>query len=106
MELNILCVKWGTKYSSDDVNRLQRNVKRYLQVPHKFYCYTDDPIGLECDYLPITSDLEIYWNKLAMFQKDFVEGTCLYFDIDVIIQNNIDHITDHLSDNLTMVRAY
>ena len=106
MELNILCVKWGTKYSSDDVNRLQRNVKRYLQVPHKFYCYTDDPIGLECDYLPITSDLEIYWNKLAMFQKDFVEGTCLYFDIDVVIQNNIDHITDHLSDNLTMVRAY
>jgi len=106
--INVICVKWGTKYSASDVNRLKRNVEKYLTLPHKFICYTEDPTDLECDTIsiPPDNDLEVWWNKLAMFQKDFVEGTCLFFDIDVVIQNNIDHITDYLSDNLTMVRAY
>ncbi len=106
--INVICVKWGTKYSAADVNRLKRNVERYLTVPHTFHCYTDDPAGLECNiiYMPQDNDLEIYWNKLAMFQKDFLEGTCLYFDIDVVIQNNINHILDYLCDDLTMIRCY
>jgi len=33
-------------------------------------------------------------------------GPCLYFDHDVIIQNNIDHLFNYLSDDLMMVRAY
>ena len=92
--INVICVKWGTKYSASDVNRLKRNVERYLTIPHNFYCYTEDPTDLECDTIsiPPEHDLEIYWNKLAMFEDEFLEGTCLYFDIDVVIQNNIDHI--------------
>ena len=84
--INVICVKWGTKYSASDVNRLKRNVERYLTIPHKFICYTEDPKDLECDTIsiPADNDLEIYWNKLAMFQKDFIEGTCLYFDIDAV----------------------
>ncbi len=106
--INVICVKWGTKYSAYEVNRLQRNVQKYLKVPHKFYCYTEDPTGLECDIIsmPLDNDLEIYWNKLAMFQKDFVKGTCLYFDIDVVIQNNIEPLLDYKCDNLRMIRAY
>ena len=106
--INVICVKWGTKYSSSDVNRLKRNVEKYLTIPHKFICYTEDPTDLECDIIsiPADNDLEIYWNKLAMFQKDFIEGTCLYFDIDVVIQNNIDNILDYLCDDLTMIRCY
>ena len=104
--LNVICVKWGTKYSADDVSRLQRNVKKYLTVPHTFVCYTEDPIGLDCKVIPIDTDLEIYWNKLAMFQKDFCKGTCLYFDIDVVIQNNIDHLINYVSNDLHMIRAY
>ena len=106
--INVICVKWGTKYSASDVNRLKRNVERYLTIPHKFICYTEDPKDLECDTIsiPADNDLEIYWNKLAMFRKDFAEGTCLYFDIDVVIQNNIDSILDYLCDDLTMIRCY
>ena len=106
--INVICVKWGTKYSASDVNRLKRNVERYLTIPHNFYCYTEDPTDLECDTIsiPPEHDLEIYWNKLAMFEDGFLEGTCLYFDIDVVIQNNIDNIFDYLSDNLTMIKAY
>ena len=106
--INVICVKWGTKYSAYEVNRLQRNVQKYLKVPHKFYCYTEDPTGLECDIIsmPLDNDLEIYWNKLAMFQKDFIKGTCLYFDIDVVIQNNIEPLLDYKCDNLRMIRCY
>ena len=106
--INVICVKWGTKYSADDVNRLQMNVLKYLNVPHKFWCYTEDPSGLDCDviYMPLENDLEIYWNKLAMFQKDFVKGTCIYFDIDTVIQNNIEPLLEYKCDNLRMIRCY
>ena len=34
-------------------------------------------------------------------------GTCLYFDLDVVIQNNIDHIVDYLDENyLTKIKCY
>ena len=70
--INVICVKWGTKYSASDVNRLKRNVEKYLTIPHKFICYTEDPTDLECDTIsiPPDNDLEVWWNKLAMLQKD------------------------------------
>mgnify|MGYP003341841230 CR=1 FL=1 len=35
-------------------------------------------------------DLEIYWNKLKIF--NLFKGPCVYFDLDIVIQNNIDKI--------------
>lgn len=106
--INVLCVKVGTKYSAEYVNRLHRMVSRYLSVPFTFYCYTDDPHEVDANIIPVESDyLETYWNKLAMFQENFVpEGTCLYFDLDTVIQNPINSLLDYLSDNLTMVNCY
>lgn len=108
--VNVICVKWGTKYDSDITNRLYKMVSRNISIPFKFYCYTENASGLNnnINIIPIPDNyLEIYWNKLAMFQKDFVPpGPCLYFDHDVIIQNNIDHLFEYLSNDLTMVRAY
>jgi len=108
--LHVVCVKWGTKYGPEWVNRLKTMVDRNLSLPYKFYCYTDDPTGLDEDVnvIPIPNqDLEIYWNKLAMFQKDFLpEGTCLYFDLDVVIQRDLEPLLEYLSDDLTMIKAY
>ena len=43
---NILCLKWGTLYSAEYVNRLHRGVKAHLHRPFRFVCVTDDPSGL------------------------------------------------------------
>ncbi len=108
--VNILCVHWGNKYNGTYVNRLYRMVSKNLTLPFNFYCYSNNNFeyNKNIKIIPITSnDLEIYWNKLAMFQKDFVPpGPCLFFDLDVVIQKNIDHIFNYLSSNLTMIKAH
>jgi len=106
--INVICVKWGTKYSADHVNRLYRMVSKYLYRSFMFYCYTDDPTGVQGKIIPIEDDLEIYWNKLSMFKQGFVpEGPCIFFDLDVVIQNPITDIFQYLDDGkLTMVKSY
>ena len=37
----ILCMKWGTKYGAEYVNRLYNMVKRHLTLPFKMVCLTD-----------------------------------------------------------------
>ena len=78
--VNIICVKWGNKYNSDITNRLYKMVSRNISIPFNFYCYTENSSGLNknINIIPIPDNyLEIYWNKLAMFQKDFLPpGPC------------------------------
>jgi hypothetical protein len=105
--INVVCVKWGTKYGPEYVNRLQKMVRKNLSIPHNFICYTDDNKGLECDVImiPKSDNLEIYWNKLGLFKSWMFKGTCLYFDLDVVIQDNIDDLLGY--DNmLTGVHTY
>ena len=45
--LNVVCVKYGTKYGADYVNKLYYGVKRHLTVHHTFTCFTEDSAGLD-----------------------------------------------------------
>ena len=33
---HIICMKWGTKYGPEYVNRLRSMVRRHLKRPHRF----------------------------------------------------------------------
>ena len=60
--MNILCVKWGTKYSSEYVNKLYNMVlKNCNGQPFDFYCYTDNPSDLKSNIktVNINSDLKL-----------------------------------------------
>ena len=50
--VNILCVKWGTRYDSEYVNKLYRGIKNNCTKKFKFYCFTDDSTGLLSDIIP------------------------------------------------------
>tara|TARA_B100000809_G_C15124168_1_gene525507 strand:- start:2461 stop:3078 length:618 start_codon:yes stop_codon:yes gene_type:complete len=69
-------------------------VKRHITIPFNFYCLTEDKEGIDSDVIiiPIQYDLKIWWNKLAMFEKGFgdLKGQCLYFDLDIVIQKDIE----------------
>ena len=43
---NVVCIKWGTDYSGDDVNKLYNNVLNNTNYDIDFYCFTDDINGL------------------------------------------------------------
>lgn len=97
--LNILTMKWGTLYSSDDVNRLYRQVRRHLSRPHRFVCFTDDAAGLdagvEAQPLPELGLPEGHgdtrWRKLALFRRDLggLAGTALFLDIDLVVVDDL-----------------
>lgn len=96
----ILCMKWGTKYGAEYVNRLYNMVKRHLTLPFKMVCLTDISEGItpEVECYPIPPlDLpegspERGWNKLSTFEPDLygLQGNALFLDLDVVIVDNID----------------
>jgi len=104
--INVCCVFYGKKYSSDYVQRLYNMVQRHLTVPHQFYCFTDhinlsNTLSGNIIYkdLPVKG-FEGWWNKLQLFNKDIgLKGVNLYFDLDVVILKNIDCFATYGDDN-------
>lgn len=95
----IVCMKWGTKYGPEYVNRLYAMVRRHLRGEFRFVCLTDSGAGLrpEVEVLPIP-DLalpegipERGWKKLTTFEADLhgLRGTALFLDIDIVIVGDI-----------------
>lgn len=86
----ICCVKVGTKYGSEYVLRLRDAVARHLPVPHRFVCFTDDPVdGVECFSPP--ADLPGWWSKIGLFK---LKLPLIYFDLDVVITGDLSPLLD------------
>lgn len=100
--VNIICMKWGTKYGADYVNKLYGMVSRNLTLPFKLTCFTDDTKGIderintrELPPLDLPEGApERGWNKLTTLQNDFggLSGEALFLDLDVVIVSNIDDL--------------
>lgn len=95
----VLCMKWGTKYGPEYVNRLYAMVARHLRGSFEFVCLTDDGRGVRTEVrcLPIPSLAlppgipERGWTKLTTFEADLhgLQGTALFLDLDVVIVGDI-----------------
>ena len=88
----ILTLKYGDKYSADDVN----SIYEHTEGKFNYVCVTDDPKDLHGDIGIIYMEHEPDGNmeKLKLFQlKDL--GTILYLDLDVRLQKPIDHLFDY-----------
>ena len=46
---NVVCIKWGSKYSAEYVNKLHSMLERNLSLHHRFISLTDDSTGLNSD---------------------------------------------------------
>jgi hypothetical protein len=111
LEYNVIVVKWGNKFTSEHVNRLYRMAKKNITLPFNFYCYTEDPIGIydEVNIVPIdiSLGLEKWWWKLTLFKKNnWGNGINLFLDLDVVIQNNIDHFFRNMKHNKIVILDY
>jgi len=95
----ILCMKWGTKYGPEYVNRLYGMVARHLKGPFQFVCLTDRSEGIRpevrCLSIPALAlppgIPERGWTKLTTFEADLhgLQGTALFLDLDVVIVDDI-----------------
>lgn len=101
MMRQIICMKWGTLYSSDYVNRLYNMVRRNLTGDFRFVCLTDDPQGIrpevecyDCPSVNIPSpQCNKGWRKVSLWDETVPglnPGTALFIDLDVVITGPID----------------
>lgn len=91
--VNVVCVNWGNKYSIEYVERLLQMVRRNTSHEFKMYCLTDNPEAYTGDIIGVKliPGFEGWWNKMQLFRNDVLpEGEYLYFDLDVVIVDNID----------------
>lgn len=108
-EYSVLCLKHGDKYNALYVNTLFNMVTRHCTLPFKFYCLTDDPTGLNptINVIKLPSHLRGWWCKPYMYSNDLpIEGTILYFDLDVVIASNIDKLFTFSASNWCTIRDF
>ena len=104
----ISCVKWGNKFSHEHVNRLYTMVAKNISIPFTFVCHTENPENIHKDIqikpLDTSLGLEKWWWKLTLFNQE--PGEHIFFDLDVVIQNNLQPIIDSIRPNkLCMIKA-
>lgn len=97
----IVCVKWGTMYGPEYVNRLYGMVARNITPPFRLVCLTDDAQGVrpevECHPLP---ELGVphpertkgKWRKQVLWGREVpgLSGVALFIDLDSVIVGSLD----------------
>lgn len=106
---NVVCLKWGSKYPAEFVNRLHNMVRRNTTVPINFYCITDNPEGLdEGINFRMLPDLGIkgWWYKLMLFKSELfdISGTTIFLDLDVVITANIDELFTYAPGTFRIIK--
>ena len=97
--LRVICVKWGDKYPSDYVYKLQNMCARHLPA-HEFICITETPVeGVSCN--PLLCDLPGWWQKLGLFQPGLFPGNNIYLDLDVVITSSLSAFVGALATDPT-----
>ena len=97
----LVCVKWGSLYGAEYVNRLYGMVARQLTPPFRMVCLTDNREGIrpevECFDLP---ELGVphpqrtmgKWRKQVLWGRHVpgLEGVTLFIDLDSVIVGPLD----------------
>jgi hypothetical protein len=111
--INIVCLKWGTKYGPEYVNRLYAGVKRNTTLQFKFWCFTEDATGIRPEIkavpLPYAAQLDSWWNKLNLFSNDIPipQGEWIfYIDLDTLIVDNIDSLLEARLPRMIVLRDF
>ena len=43
----IICMKWGSKYGPEYVNRLYKSIKKHTKRKTQLYCFTDNKKNID-----------------------------------------------------------
>lgn len=113
--VNIICMKWGTLYGADYVNKLYHSVKRHLKREFLFHCCTENSHDLdpEIRIIPFPENPGMNrWPdvlaKLTVFRDGFgnLQGTTLFLDLDVVIMRDIDDFFTYKPGEFCMIHNW
>lgn len=106
MKRYVFCIKWGTRYGPEYVNKLRAMVARQLSLDYEFICFTDNTEGIHPDVsiLPLPElgvahpkNVPGKWTKTALWQANLfgLEGVALFIDLDTVLVDCIDEFFDY-----------
>jgi len=122
--VTVTCIKWGNKFPAYYVNRLFAGVKRHMDRPFRFVCFTEDATGIrdEVEIWPLptvpveeemvkamtTGKRRGAWRKLTIFRtgEGNLSGPCLQMDLDVVVTENLGPLFDHMPGKICMGRDW
>jgi hypothetical protein len=106
---NVICLKYGLKYSSEYVNNLYNMTHRFCSLPFRFVCFTENTKGIDphIETQPLLCDqpnVKGWWHKLSFFQKKIrdLEGTALFLDLDLVVINGIEKFFEYPGEFLAI----
>jgi len=117
----IVCIKWGTLFGPEYVNRLYSGVRRNMMRPIRFICMTENSAGFHPDIEvldlpdepyaePMNAALKVAnrqgaMRKTSLFKQGLIEdlqGPILGFDLDVVITGGLDEIFEMAPGDVAM----
>ena len=120
-QANIICIKWGTLFGPEYVNRLYSGVRRNIQAEVRFFCMTEHAEGLHSDIEVLPLPVEPFadpmnaalsvanrqgaMRKTSLFRKGLIpdlKGPLLGFDLDVVITGDLTPIWDMAPGKIVM----
>jgi len=107
----VVCLKWGTKYGPEYVNKLKAMTARNLTVDHEFICFTDNRAGIDksirVEALP-NIPVSGWWYKVWFLSNELpIQGTLLFLDLDLIVFKNIDKLFTYKPEkNFCIIRDF
>ncbi len=98
----VICMKWGTLYGSEYVNRLYKAVRRNTTGEIRFLCFTDNRYGIidNVEIAPLPpidlppADSVTGWRKISVWAHPLADltGDLLFLDIDIVVTGNLDDL--------------
>jgi len=112
---SFLCVKYGTKYGAEYVNKLVEGIRRHLpenSAGVKFICYTDDSSGIDesVEIRPLGKKIfrkqgygkpPGWWYKSLLFRPPLLEPSAsfddtnqrmIYIDLDTVVTGPLERL--------------
>ncbi|WP_172299876.1 glycosyl transferase [Pseudoruegeria sp. HB172150] len=118
---NVVCIKWGTLFGPEYVNRLYSGVRRNLSRDVRFLCMTEHAEGIHPDVEILDLPAEPFheemnaalavanrqgaMRKVSLFRPGLIpdlDGPILGFDLDVVITGPLDEIHDMAPGKVAM----
>lgn len=93
----VACVRTGTKYGPEYVERLAAGVARHLDRSYRFVCLTDqaDRIAGVENYDIAPTGLKGWWGKMALFEFGARMGErVVYLDLDTVVVGDLAPLSD------------
>lgn len=111
--INVVCLKWGTKFGPEYVNNLLNGIRKNTTLPIKLHCFTDNATGITVPGVKIhpllQNGVETWWNKLYLFSKDLpipVGEKIVFFDLDTLITGNVDYVLAADASSMVVLRDF